>query len=103
MGKHVIFTWIALFSKIYNTYTELLAVQNQLNMYIYIIQCVIGFLVDDCVPMDTYMTNNSCKNNMLTHSSKAFYKFQLFLEWKGFANDALDDINVHIKLILHSK
>jgi hypothetical protein len=49
-------------------------------MYIYIIQCVLGFLVDDCVPMDAYMTKDPCKNNMLTNSNKAVYEFQLFLK-----------------------
>ena len=48
------------------------------------IQYVLGFLVDDCAPMDTKITRNPCENNMLTNSNKAFYKFQLFLKWKGF-------------------
>ena len=29
-----------------------------------IIQCVLGFLVNDCVPMDTYMTSDPCENDM---------------------------------------
>jgi hypothetical protein len=54
------------------------------------IQCVLGFLVDDCAPMDTKITRNPCENNMLTNSDKAFYKFQLFLKWKGLSFTTLD-------------
>jgi hypothetical protein len=32
-------------------------------------QCVFGFLVNDCVPMDTYMTRDSCDNYMFTNSN----------------------------------
>jgi hypothetical protein len=37
-----------------------------------IIKCVLGFPVNDCVPMDTYMTSGPCENYMLTNSNKAF-------------------------------
>jgi hypothetical protein len=34
-----------------------------------IIQCVLGFPVNDCVPMNTYMTRDPCENYMFTNSS----------------------------------
>jgi hypothetical protein len=37
-----------------------------------IIQCVLGFPVNDCVPMNTYMTRDPCENYMFTNSNKAF-------------------------------
>jgi hypothetical protein len=40
-----------------------------------IIQCVLGFLVKDCVPMDTYMTGDPCENYMFTNNKKAFINF----------------------------
>ena len=50
-----------------------------------VIQCVLGFLIDDCVLMDTYMSRDPCENDMFTNSNKVFfYQFQLFLKWKGF-------------------
>jgi hypothetical protein len=38
------------------------------------VDSILGFLVDECVSMDTYMARNPCENNMLTNSDKAFYK-----------------------------
>jgi hypothetical protein len=39
-----------------------------------IFQCVLGFLVNNCVPMNTYMTRDPCENYMFTNSNKAFFK-----------------------------
>ena len=44
-----------------------------------IIQYVLGFLVNDCIPMDTYMTRDPCENDMFTNSNKAFINFNNFL------------------------
>ena len=41
-------------------------------------------MVNDCVPMETYMTRDTCEYDMTTNSNKALYKVQLFLKWKGF-------------------
>ena len=41
-----------------------------------IIKCVLGFPVNDCVPMDTYMTRDPCENDMFTNSKKAFINFK---------------------------
>jgi hypothetical protein len=35
-----------------------------------IIQCVLGFPVNDCVPMNTYMTRDPCENYMFTNSNE---------------------------------
>ena len=43
------------------------------------IQCVLGFMVDDCVAM----TRNPCENNMFTNSKKAFIISSIF-KMKGF-------------------
>ena len=43
-----------------------------------IIQSVLGFLVNDCVPMDAYMTRDPCENDMFTNSNKAFINFNNF-------------------------
>ena len=39
-----------------------------------IFQCVLCFLVNNCVPMNTYMTRDPCENYMFTNSNKAFFK-----------------------------
>ena len=51
-----------------------------------IIQCILGFMVDNCVPMDTYMTRNPCANDMFPNRHKAFinFNYNVFLKWKGF-------------------
>ena len=53
-------------------------------LILYIIQCILGFLVDDCVPMDTYMAKHSCKNYMFTNNNRTFYKFVLSFKMKWF-------------------
>jgi hypothetical protein len=35
-----------------------------------IIQCVLGFPVNDCVPMDTYMARDPCENDMFINVQK---------------------------------
>jgi hypothetical protein len=44
----------------------------------YLFQCVLGFPVNDCVPMNTYMTRDPCENYMFTNSNKAFINFNNF-------------------------
>ena len=39
---------------------------------------LLGFLVNDCVPMGTYMHRNPCKYHMFTNSNKAFINFNNF-------------------------
>ena len=49
-----------------------------------VIQYVLGFLVNDYVRMDTYVTRDPCGNDIFTDINKAFYKCQLILKRKCF-------------------
>jgi hypothetical protein len=56
--------------------------QNRIGYMI--IQCVLGFPVNDCVPMNTYMTRDPCENYMFTNSNKAFINFNNFLNKRQY-------------------
>jgi len=43
-----------------------------------IIQCVLGFLVDDCVAMDTYMNRDSRETNMFSNINKTCINVNYF-------------------------
>ena len=43
-----------------------------------IIQCVLCFPNNDCVPMDTYMTTNPCEIYMFANCNKALINFNYF-------------------------
>jgi hypothetical protein len=43
-----------------------------------IIQCIFGFLVDNCVPMNTYMTQDLRENYMFTDTFITIFKMKGF-------------------------